>query len=126
MYYAVPQGITPKGVLAFDLGSAGLRARAQNGDDLPSTYPYLFENNTVTLEDGEAIGFIAAVFAPLFGDDIRYHFEVTFDSGPPVSTYSSTGEPFRIVGYPKRARRAYLAVSTQHRSWPNYPHNQPW
>jgi hypothetical protein len=125
VYYAVPQGLIPKGVLAFDLGSADLRARAQNDDDSPSAYPYLFKDSVVTLKDGEAIGFRAVVFAPLFGDEIRYHFEVTFESGPPVSVYSSTDEPFQIVGYPKQARRAYFAASTAHRSWPHYPHDPP-
>lgn len=125
VYYAVPQGITPKGVLAFDLGSADLRARAQNDDDSPSAYPHLFKDSVVTVKDGEAIGFRAVVFAPLFGHEIRYHFEVTFESGPAVSVYSSTGEPFQIVGYPKQARRVYFAASTVHRSWPHYPHDPP-
>ena len=61
------------------------------------------------------------VFAPLYGGDIRYHLEIIFDAGPPVSVFNEVGAPFRIVGYSRTARRTYFAAGTEHRGWPNYP-----
>ena len=122
VYFAVPQGITSKRVMAFDLGSPDLNARVQSEDGAPTARHYLDEY-TIDLVRSESIGFIAVVFAPLYGEDIRYHLEIAFDAGPPLSVYNEVGEPFRIVGYPPAARRAYFAASTKHHPWPDYPHN---
>jgi hypothetical protein len=122
VYFAVPQGITSKEVIAFDLGSPDLNARVQDQDGAPTARHYLDEY-AINLVRNESIGFIAVVFAPLYGEDIRYHLEIAFDAGPPVSVYNEVGMPFRIVGYPRTARRAYFAASTNHHAWPEYPHD---
>ncbi|OCB08089.1 hypothetical protein [Mycobacterium intracellulare] len=121
VYFAAPQGGGAKGEVAFDLGSPDLNARVQDKYGAPTTRHYLDEY-TYDLVRGESIGFIAAVFAPRYSDDIRYHLEIAFDAGPPISIYNETGEPFRIVGYPRTARRAYFDTSIKHHDWPNYPH----
>lgn len=120
VYFAVPQGAIQKEKMAFDLSSPDLNARVQDCDGAPTSDQYLF-SRTVTLVRGESIGFIAVVFAPLFGGAIRYHLEIEFDAGPPVAVYADDGSSFRIVGYPRTAERAYFAASEQHESWPGYP-----
>ena len=120
VYFAVPQGTTDKEEMAFDLGSLDLNARVQDGDGAPTSELYRFWRTT-TLVRGESIGFIAVVFAPLYGEDIRYHLEIAFDAGPPVTVYDDDGSSFRIVGYPRTADRAYFAASQQHKYWPGYP-----
>lgn len=120
VYFAAPQGTADKEAFAFDLGSTNLHARVQDDYGLPT--PELFVNvKTTDLIRGETVGFIAYVFAPRFSDDVHYHLEITFDTGPSVTVYDQGGIPFRIVGYPLTAQRAYFAASTAHEPWPNYP-----
>ena len=122
VYFAVPQGSIRKDEVAFDLGSPDLNARVQDVDGAPTAHRYL-DRYTINIVRRELVGFTAMVFAPLHGEDIRYHLEVTFDAGPPVSVYNEAGAPFRIVGYPRTAHRAYFAASTKHQDWPNYPYD---
>lgn len=120
VYFASPQGTGSKESFAFDLGSTDLHARIQDDHGLPT--PEWFVNaKTTDLIRGETAGFIVEVFAPLFTDDIHYHLEITFDTGPTVAVYDHRGAPFRMIGYPTTAQRAYFATSPQHQLWPNYP-----
>ncbi|SKF78913.1 Uncharacterised protein [Mycobacteroides abscessus subsp. bolletii] len=120
VYFASPQGTGSKESFAFDLASTDLHARIQDDHGLPT--PEWFVNaKTTDLIRGETVGFIVEVFAPLFTDDIHYHLEIAFDTGPTVAIYDHRGAPFRMIGYPTTAQRAYFATSPQHELWPNYP-----
>ena len=120
VYYAVPQGIGEKDIMVFDLGSPDLDARTQDEDRAP-TWEHYIDKKVTTLAGGESIGFMADVLAPQFGADIRYHLEICFAAGPPVTIYNDAGTPFRIVGYPRTAQRAYIAAGSEHHAWPSYP-----
>jgi hypothetical protein len=120
VYYTVPQGDTAKGTPVFDLGSADLNARVQDQYGAPTAVHYVAAR-TLTVHMDETIGFRVTVFAPFFGYDTRYHFEIDFDTGPPVHVYADDGSPFRIVSYPTTAQRGYVTAGDGYDEWAVYP-----
>jgi hypothetical protein len=134
VFFAVRQGTTANDQLGFDFESNDLNARAfENGKLTADRY---LDLHTVTLAKGESVGYFINTFAPIFGINIKYHIEVTFDSGPPLEIYDDGGKPFQIVSYPRTAQRGYTYGETGVNtlglypcSWPTQCMNnaqQPW
>jgi hypothetical protein len=62
-----------------------------------------------TVGEHESVGFRALILAPP-NSDIRYHFEVTFDSGK-TAAIDDGGKPFRIVSFPTSPARVFVPTS---------------
>lgn len=112
VFYAVPQGATDKQDFAIDFGSTDLDARMQNDDGVPMRVHYL-DRKAITLNKGESVSFKVTTVAPIYGVNIAYHLELTFDNSSAVSVRSNSGKPFKIVSYPIVAQRGYITVADQ-------------
>lgn len=99
-----PQGNLPNLKLGFDLDSQDLSARTLGPSDEVQRSHY-FGENTVTLKEGESLGFNSVVVA---ADCVcEFHLHVQFSDGSSLTIDNRDGKPFHLATYREDYSRYY-------------------
>ena len=98
-----PQGYIPNLKLGFDLDSQDTSARTLgvNSEVQPTHY---FKENTVTLGNGESMGFVSVVYT--LGCACEFNLHVQFSDGSSLNI-DKNGKPFHLAAYRDDYARYY-------------------